>query len=252
MRAHTAAGWMLGALAAVGGGAALAFDGAAGGAVAGGAGVVASGVAVLASRRAESLERQRVVAQAEVDAGREALDLSLAHVRSLEVALERPVRQPPPDPEQLLNDAETGLPGRAYFAVNLDARLEAARRNLRPVAIVLIEIADPSGLPADPRFVATTLRATFRAADAVCRLDGDSRFAVILEDTAEQGAVWTVDRFRRALTARATKPHVLSVGIACYPAHGLDTEGLRRRAVDALAAARHWRQDRIEIATADA
>ena len=57
---------------------------------------------------------------------------------------------------------------------------------------------------------------------------------------------------RRALTARATKPHVLSVGIACYPAHGLDTEGLRQRAVDALAAARHWRQDRIEIATADA
>jgi GGDEF domain-containing protein len=149
----------------------------------------------------------------------------------------------------LLNDAETGLPGRAYFAVSLDARVEAARRHLRPVSIVLLEVTEPTGLPADPRFVADTLRATLRSADTACRLDGDRRYGLILEDTPEDGAVWTIERFRRNLTARATAPHLLSAGVACYPAHALATEELRRRAVDALDTARNWRQDRIEVAT---
>ena len=93
---------------------------------------------------------------------------------------------------------------------------------------MLLEVTEPTGLPANARFVASTLRATLRAADTACRLEGDRRYGLILEDTPEAGAVWTVERFRRALTARATQPHVVSAGVACYPAHAFTADDLRR------------------------
>jgi predicted signal transduction protein with EAL and GGDEF domain len=40
-------------------------------------------------------------------------------------------------------------------------------------------------------------------------------------------------------------------GVACYPAHGLTTEEVLDRADLALDMAREWRQDRIEVASAD-
>ena len=42
---------------------------------------------------------------------------------------------------------------------------------------------------------------TVREADIACRLDGDRCFGMVLEDTPENGAVWTVERFRRSLAA---------------------------------------------------
>jgi GGDEF domain-containing protein len=217
------------------------------GALAGVAGWAAGGVAYAAGTRVERAEAAQAEAEAVVEVEREALGRSEARVRMLEAVLSAQPSAPAAD--DLLNDAETGLPGRAYFAVCLDARVEAARRHLRPVAIVLLEITEPTGLPGDARFVADTLRATLRSADTACRLDGDRRYGLILEDTPESGAVWTVERLRRNLTARATAPHVVAAGVACYPAHALATEELRRRAFEALETARNWRQDRIEVAT---
>ncbi len=54
-----------------------------------------------------------------------------------------------------LTDESTGLFSQEYFDVALDARLSAARRHLRPVAVVLIEVveglADGSPHAAQPR-----------------------------------------------------------------------------------------------------
>ena len=247
MRAHGTAGVVLGGAAAVAGLGAVAVDDPVLGVLAGMAGLAAGGALLAASKRVERAEAGRVRAEAEAEAEREALGRTDARVRMLQAALSAQTAAPATD--DLLNDAETGLPGRAYFAVNLDARVEAARRHLRPVAIVLLEITEPTGLPADPRFVAETLRATLRSADTACRLDGDRRYGLILEDTPETGAVWTIERLRRNLTARATAPHVVAAGVACYPAHALVTEELHRQAFDALETARNWRQDRIEVAT---
>jgi GGDEF domain-containing protein len=171
----------------------------------------------------------------------------------------RPLDNDPETDEEIdgeegsLTDASTGLFNEQFFRVSLDTRVSAARRHLRPVAVVLVQVAEgvregaPS--PVAPDLVAEGVRATLRDADTACRLD-DGRFALILEDTPENGAVWTVERVRRAL-ALERPGQTLWAGIACYPAHAFDAWELFDRAANALEAAREWHQDRIEVATAD-
>jgi GGDEF domain-containing protein len=165
----------------------------------------------------------------------------------------------PPDPDPDLADAEaealldpvTGLYGEPFFGVTLSSRVAAARRHLRPVAIVLVEVAagvrEGRASSADPGIVSKHVKATLREADTACHLEGD-RFALVLEDTPENGAVWTVERVRRALAAER-KDLTLWAGVACYPAHAFDAGELLARAAAALEAAKEWRQDRIEVAT---
>ena len=150
-----------------------------------------------------------------------------------------------------LTDHSTGLFSQEYFDVALDARLSAARRHLRPVAVVLVEVveglADGSPRTAAPRTVADSISATIRDADTACRMT-DGRFGLVLEDTPENGAIWTVERIRRHLAGISTGL-TLWAGVACYPAHAFDADEILTQADAALAAAREWRQDRIEVAT---
>lgn len=152
-----------------------------------------------------------------------------------------------------LTDGATGLFSEGYFTVALDARIAAARRNLKPVAVVVMEvIQDLNGevpRPAEPARVAQCVKSTIREADTACRLM-DGGFALVLEDTAENGAIWTVERIRRSLTV--SDPSItMWAGVACYPAHGFTTEEILDRADLALDMAREWRQDRIEVASAE-
>jgi len=152
-----------------------------------------------------------------------------------------------------LTDAATGLFSEEYFLVAVDARIAAARRHLRPVGVVMLEVVE--GLrteqpqPADPAMVAETVNATLRDADTACRMR-DGRFALVLEDTSENGAIWTVERIRRSLNEQKQNL-TLRAGIACYPAHAFGAAELLTRANDALTSARDWQQDRIEVATGD-
>lgn len=162
-------------------------------------------------------------------------------------------QQAPLTPEEVeaLVDPETGLYGEQFFEVTLTSRVAAARRHLRPVAVVLLEVA--AGVKqnlttaADAAVVSTHVRATLREADTACHLEG-ARFGLVLEDTPENGAVWTVERVRRALNVER-KDLTLWAGVACYPAHAFDADELLARATAALVAAKEWRQDRIEVAT---
>lgn len=152
-----------------------------------------------------------------------------------------------------LTDDESGLLSEGYFTVALDARIATARRNLKPVAVVLLEVIagldTPKAQPAEPTGVARCITTTVRQSDTVCRLL-DGGYALVLEDTTENGAIWTAERIRRALEAEI-EGLTLWAGVACYPAHGLSTEEILDRADLALDMAREWRQDRIEIATLD-
>jgi two-component system cell cycle response regulator len=156
-------------------------------------------------------------------------------------------------PPDSLTDSATGLFNEQFFRVTLDTRVSAARRHLRPVAVVLLRVASGvrEGTPADvaPVLVANGVRSTLRDADTACRLD-DGSFALILEDTPENGAVWTVERVRRAL-ALEHPGQTLWAGIACYPAHAFDAWELFERSRQALTSAREWHQDRIEVATSE-
>ncbi|MGH1487861.1 MAG: GGDEF domain-containing protein [Acidimicrobiales bacterium] len=149
-----------------------------------------------------------------------------------------------------LTDEATGLFSQDFFDVALDSRVAAARRHLRPVAVVLLQVVEglPSDDPAaiDASVVANAIRTTLREADTACRLrNGD--FALLLEDTPENGAIWTVERIRRFLAESNPKP-TLWAGVACYPAHAFAPKELMHAATDALESAREWRQDRIEVA----
>jgi two-component system cell cycle response regulator len=156
-------------------------------------------------------------------------------------------------PPDSLTDPATGLFNEQFFRVTLDTRVSAARRHLRPVAVVLLRVASGvrEGSPADvaPVLVANGIRSTLRDADTACRLD-DGNFALILEDTPENGAVWTVERVRRALVLEHPG-QTLWAGIACYPAHAFDAWELFERSRQALMSAREWHQDRIEVATSE-
>ena len=78
----------------------------------------------------------------------------------------------------------------------------------------------------------------------------DGSIALILEDTPENGAVWTMERLRRLLTDQGSSV-IVWAGVASYPAHAFTAGELHDRATQALDAAREWRQDRIEVATAE-
>lgn len=147
-------------------------------------------------------------------------------------------------------DANTGLFNEQFFMVTLEKRVAAARRGLRPLAVVIVEVVvtGPGAKhhPADAKAVAGGLLETLRDADTASRMD-DGRFALMLEDTPENGAVWTVERVRRRL-AEQEPGQMMWAGVACYPAHAFDAEEIFGRACLALTAAKDWRQDRIEVA----
>ena len=149
-------------------------------------------------------------------------------------------------------DPDTGLFSEGYFRVALDARISSARRYLRPASVVMMEVVrgllSGNPRPEDPTTVAKGITKTLREGDTACRM-ADGRFALVLEDTPENGAIWTVDRLRRRL-ADEDDDQTLWAGVATYPAHGLDAEELIERSLAALAAAKEWRQDRIEVAAA--
>ncbi len=152
-----------------------------------------------------------------------------------------------------LTDPATDLFSEAYFHVALESRLAAARRHLRPVSVALLRsVEGPAGdtvVAPPPGRLAEAIRETIRDADIACRLD-DGTFAVILEDTPENGAVWTAERIRRNLVSRHGS-HTVWAGIACYPAHAFSSDDLFRQASSALTAAQDWKQDRIEVALSD-
>ncbi len=156
------------------------------------------------------------------------------------------------EPVDALTDPSTGLFSESFFNVALDSRVAAARRHLRPVAMVLLEVVE--GLPhaqpveADAELVAESIRVTLREADTACRLR-NGYFALLLEDTPENGAIWTVERIRRQLLG-ARKGLTLWAGVACYPAHAFSPDEIMSAAERALHSAREWRQDRIEVASA--
>lgn len=151
---------------------------------------------------------------------------------------------------ETLTDPATGLFSESFFNVALESRIAAARRHLRPVAVVLLEVVHglPHGEPveADANSVAESIRVTLREADTACRLQ-NGYFALLLEDTPENGAIWTVERIRRQLLGVETGL-TMWAGVACYPAHAFSPVEIMKAAETALTSAKEWRQDRIEVA----
>lgn len=140
------------------------------------------------------------------------------------------------------------LPG-DYFEIAVRSRVMAARRFLKPLAVIRVRVTDPDGNGLTARDdVARVFATTLRECDTACVLDGDE-IGLVLEDTPENGAVWVVERLRRALPVEITAR--LRAGIACYPAHAMDADELLTQVDAALTRAADWPQDRIEVALSE-
>lgn len=248
-------GLATGCLALVAGLIAFAFDATIFGAVAGLLGL-AAGVAGLrtAQQLDEQLAVQRLVEDELRTVRREAEESERRLRLELDaVALDHDL-DAAGDLADALTDPVTGLFSESFFRVALDSRIAAARRHLRPVAVVLLDVVQglSEGAPtrAGAHVVAEGIRMTLREADTACRLR-NGQFALLLEDTPENGAIWTVERIRRRLVS--LQPGLtMWAGVACYPAHAFNSEEIMGAADAALDAAREWRQDRIEVASAAA
>jgi diguanylate cyclase (GGDEF)-like protein len=153
-----------------------------------------------------------------------------------------------------VRDPETGLLGEHYFGLALEHRIAAARRQLQPVALLLLTI-DAEGTTEQGKHdvivaFADILRETLRESDTVCRL-GASSFGVILEDTSEAGGVWAAERLRTALIRQRDALVRLAAGVAAYPTHALEADDVLHRAQGALESARASGSSRVEVASAD-
>lgn len=148
-----------------------------------------------------------------------------------------------------LREPLTGLFTQDFFDASLPKAVSSARRGLRPlsVAAVTVVVGHPvdGAAAADLVAVARTMVDVFRDADTVAITD-DGLFLVLLEDTPEAGAVWTLERLRRELTSQ-DPTRTMWAGVSCYPAYSFDADALVAQARAALEAARQWKQDRIEI-----
>lgn len=155
--------------------------------------------------------------------------------------------------EERVFDEHTGLLDERFFAVNVQQRVAAARRQLQPVSIVIFEIDGAGENDRELRdnamsILGDVLRRTLRECDAACRI-GEVMAAAVLEDTTEAGAVWAAERVRGSLNSSAIGNSLtVSAGVACYPSHALDAPELVAMAGRALEIARGRGRDQVEIA----
>jgi len=165
---------------------------------------------------------------------------------------------------QAFHDELTGLANRGLFADRLSHALDLHRRDLRPVALLLIDlddfksVNDSLGHPVGDEVlvrVSERLRAVVRTGDTVARLGGDE-FAILMEDGGDP-----VDLAARILAglerAVALNGRVLpvgaSIGIAALrpddlPATAVD---MHKRADMAMYAAKTAGKSGVQVYSAD-
>ncbi len=121
------------------------------------------------------------------------LDVSLEQTLDLEESNQR--------------DGLTGLYNRKYFDEQITQEVQSARRNGRPLTLVMIDIDhfkhvnDTLGHPAGDtvlRSISTQMCSTLRASDSLCRYGGEE-FALILPQLKIEHADILLERLRSAV-----------------------------------------------------
>ena len=153
---------------------------------------------------------------------------------------------------QALHDSITGLPNRACLRDRLQALTRPGRRKARPFALCILdldafkEINDTFGHHSGDallRQLAYRLQKNLRSADMVARLGGDEFAVIVSVDTAAEAsrvAMRILDILQPLYEVEGQKLGLsASVGVALFPLHGSDAEGLLRFADVAMYAAKH-------------
>ena len=141
-----------------------------------------------------------------------------------------------------VTDELTGLANRAHFLERVSEEIEKAKRYGHAFSLVVVDpdrfasINEAYGRPyGDSCLVAfaSLLKETIRRSDLVGRLQPGDEFALLLPHQAEAAARHAAQRVRAAVDGHAfprRRRLTAAVGVACYPADGLDAETLLERA----------------------
>jgi diguanylate cyclase (GGDEF)-like protein len=159
-------------------------------------------------------------------------------------------------------DELTGLLNRRAFNHRLDVLLHRARLTAAPLSLVVVDIDDfklindrhgHAAGDAALVAVAAALMRSVREGELVARIGGEE-FAIILPDTDAVTSLTIADRCRRSLTAEGYDGPMLtmSAGVATYPLHATDPDGLLRAADAALYAAKSAGRNRTNGAAVPA
>lgn len=165
--------------------------------------------------------------------------------------------------EQALRDPLTGLHNRRYLFEMAPGLLELARRNAKPLCVVLIDLdhfkllndtyGHAAGDAVLQRF-ATLFEQTLRRSDIVVRHGGEE-FVAVMPDIDGEGALAMLTRLLEAfhgqqveLGRRRLPRGSFSAGIALLPRHGHTLEQLLSRADRGLYSAKNQGRARIEMA----
>jgi diguanylate cyclase (GGDEF)-like protein len=163
--------------------------------------------------------------------------------------------------EMVITDEKTGVRNYHYFRIRLGEEFERARRYVKDLALVMVDIDDFKALndrhghlvgDAALKDVAQILVEGQRSIDVVARYGGEE-FALILPETNRDAALAAAERARARVAGHAFpgadgKPLSLTVscGVAVYPAAELVTkEDLIRRADQALYRAKGAGKNRV-------
>ncbi len=162
--------------------------------------------------------------------------LSLLSIEELQKAAEI-------ERHRALHDELTDLPNRALLHERIDQAILDARRNNSPIAVLLMdldrfkEINDTLGHYYGDyvlQLIAPRLRSCIRESDTISRLGGDE-FAVVLPGVNLEKAAAISEKIVHAMEEsfqiEGNDLHLdISIGIAMYPEHGLDSDTLLQHA----------------------
>jgi diguanylate cyclase (GGDEF)-like protein/PAS domain S-box-containing protein len=168
--------------------------------------------------------------------------------------------------EMSIRDPLTGLFNRRYMEETLNRELDLAARNSTHIAVLVLDIDqfksfnDTYGHDAGDAIlqaVSEVLTRYSRGSDVACRFGGEE-FLVILPNCSLDDAQLRADEIRRRISAlripyrgiNLSGP-TISCGLAAFPEHGDDAEGLIHIADRALYSAKDAGRDQVAVAPLD-
>ena len=165
--------------------------------------------------------------------------------------------------EVAFTDSLTDLYNRRYLMEQIRRELARAERNKTAVSLIMIDVDDLKTV--NDRFghdrgdvllkeLARVIKTRARASDVVARLGGDE-FVVLTPDTDLVGAsevgqrLWSEAHLSRIRMDGHEVGFSVSIGIASYPSHATSTEGLLKKADEAMYEAKRAGKNRVCLAT---
>ncbi len=162
-----------------------------------------------------------------------------------------------------IRDGLTGLTIRRYFTARLKEELDRARRYLRPLCLLMIDIDhfkrvnDTRGHPTGDhvlREMAQRLKDALRSTDLLSRYGGEE-MVILLPDQSPQQGLLVAEKLRQAVADRPFGPEggepltvTISIGVTAFPDHAQQAEELIDQADKAMYAAKQGGRNRVCMA----